>query len=340
MKRMLVGLLLAACASKERATVTVEEPGTIVAEAELGVGRAVEAASPPPALLLELRPKGPLPTRLESDLRAGRDWLRVERPRGFSFAGRALLKGEGPFRPSTASLLFVQPRQGDGKVAEPALLRLGGQVEAEAIRSRIETIPPPKDDDMDELAKVESADLRVLLGHGLDVLLTCAGSGELDTHHWIRVVDAQGMPAAWQPALDAARAARSLDGLEPYRVLVRRRHPGDPVPAHYSVRLGDVVVAAQARLVARKDTFDWIWEGVYSAHLTAPAPEGPAAWPAGAPALEVRYKEYVRPSGDATGAFWQGLLSPLALGKDIGMAFLEGDGPLVDSVAERQRQRN
>jgi hypothetical protein len=333
-------LLAFACASKGRAPATVEEPGKIVAEAELGVGRAVEAASPPPALLLELRTKGPVPMRLSDDLRAGRTWLRVEGPRGFSFAGRALLAGEGPFRPSTASLLFVQPREGEAKGGEPALLRLGGVIDAKSLASRIETIPPPAAEDADELAKVESADLRVLLGHGLDVLLIGAGSGETDTHHWIRVVDAQGAPAAWQPALAAARQARRLDELAPYRVLVRRRRPGDPVPVHYSVRLSDIVVAAQARLVPRKDAFEWIWEGVWSARLLAPAPEGPPAWPDTAPALVLRYKEYVRPSGDATGAFWHALLAPLALGADIGAAFLEGDQPLADSVAERQRQRN
>lgn len=319
---------------------TTEEPGRIVAEAQLRVGRAVEAASPPMALLLELKPEGPVPHRLSEDLRAGRTWLRVERPRGFSFAGRALLAGEGPFRPSTASLLFVQPREGEAKGAEPSLLRLGGEVEAGWIASRVETIAPTKEEGTDELAKVESVDVRVLLGHGLDVLLGCAGSSEMDTHHWIRVVDAQGQPAAFEKALDAARADRRLDGLAPYRVLVRRRRPGDPVPAHFSVRLDDIVVAAQARLVPKKDAVEWIWEGVWSARLGASAPEGPAAWPASAPALVVRYKEYVRPSGDATGAFWQGLLAPLALGADIGMAFLEGDGSLVDSVAERQRQRN
>jgi hypothetical protein len=338
---MLPGLLLAACASSERTPTTVEEPGKIVAEAELGVGRAVAAASPPPVLLRELRPKGPMPTRLAGDLRAGRSWLRVERPRGLSFAGAALLAGDaGPFRPATASLLFVQPKEGESKVAEPALLRLAGSVDAAAILSRIETIEAPEGDGTDELAKIENADLRVLLGHGLDVLLSCAGSGELDSHHWIRVVDEAGHPAAFEPALDAARTARRLGDLAPYRVLVRRRHPGDPVPAHYRVRLEDVVVAAQARLVARKGGFDWIWEGIWSARLTAPVPEGPAAWPASAPPLEVRYKEYVRPSGDVTGAFWQGVLAPLALGADIGAAFLEGEGSLTDSVAERQRRRN
>jgi hypothetical protein len=30
----------------------------------------------------------------------------------------------------------------------------------------------------------------------------------------------------------------------------------------------------------------------------------------------------------------------LALGADIGMAIIEGDKPVIDSVAERQRQRN
>lgn len=319
---------------------TVEEPGRIVAEAELTVGRAAEAASPQPALLLELVPKGTMPSRLAEDFRAGRTWLFVERPRGFSFAGHTLLAGGGPFRPSAASLLFVQPRQGEAVGAEPALLRLVGEVETSATAARIERIPPPGDDGADELAKIESADVRVLLGHGLDVLLACAGSSELDTHHWIRVVDAHGAPTAWLPALEAARATRSLDALSPYRVLVRRRSPGDPAPTHYRVRLDDVVVTAQARLVARKETLEWIWEGVWSARLGAPVPEAPPAWPTGAPTLLVRYKEYERPSGDATGAFWQGLLAPLALGADIGMAFLEGDQPLADRVAERQRQRN
>jgi hypothetical protein len=41
-----------------------------------------------------------------------------------------------------------------------------------------------------------------------------------------------------------------------------------------------------------------------------------------------------------TGPFWRGLLAPLALGADVGMAFLEGDEPLLDSVAERQRARD
>lgn len=344
MTRMLLpALLLAACASKqERAPATVEQPGTIVAEAELGVGRAVEAGSPPRALLLELKPRGQMPKRLADDIGAGRAWLRVERPRGLSFAGPDLLLGEGPFRPATALLLFVQPKEGTTRIAEPALLRLAGRVDAALVASRIETIAEPLGDGGDELAKIESANLRVLLGHGLDVLLACVGSGKLDTHHWIRVVDAEGNPADWRQALEAARGGGSLEALAPCRVLVRSRHPGDPVPAHYRVRLDDVVVAAQARLVPGKDAYDWIWEGVWSARLVAPAPEGegPAAWPAGAPALEVRYKEYVPPAGGGTGAFWRGLLAPLALGADVGVAFLEGDGPLVDSVAERQRQRN
>jgi hypothetical protein len=338
MRKLLPVLVLAACASNDKAPATVEEPGRIVAEAELGVARAIEGGSPP-ALLLELEPKGATPTRLANDLREGRTWLRVERPRGFSFAGRALLARPEPFRAATASLLFVQPRSGEAKAAEPALLRLGGSVDAAAIRSRIETIPEEGNEGGDELARIESMELRVLLGHGLDVLLSCIGSGELDTNHWIRVVDADGAPAAWLPALEAAVATRRLDDLDPYRVLVRRRRPGDPVPSHYRVRLADVVVAAQSRLVDKGDSFEWIWEGVWSSRLTTPSPDGPPAWPPEAPSLEVRYKEYVRPSGDASG-FWQGLLAPLALGADIGMAFLEGDKPMIDSVAERQRQRN
>jgi hypothetical protein len=338
MRRAFLALVVAACASQDKAPATVEDPGRIVAETELGVSRAVEAASPPPALLLELRSRGTTPMRLAKDLRAGRTWLRVERPRGFSFAGRALLAGAEPFTATSASLLFVQPRDGEAR-AEPALLRLGGQVDAAAVRSRIEAIPHPGDEGGDELARIESADLRVLLGHGLDVLLPCIGSGEMDTHHWIRVVDAEGAPAEWLPALEAAASASGLDALEPYRVLVRRRRPGDPVPAHYRVRLADVIVAAQSRLVEKGDAFDWVWEGVWSSRLSEPSPEGPPAWPPEAPSLTIRYKEYVRPSGDASG-FWQGLLSPLALGADIGMAIIEGDKPVIDSVAERQRQRN
>jgi hypothetical protein len=107
------------------------------------------------------------------------------------------------------------------------------------------------------------------------------------------------------------------------------------------VRLDDVVVAAQMRLVARKEAFDWVWEGIWAARLVPP-PEGATAgpWPPGAPPLTVRYKEYVPPSGGASGSFWRTLLTPLTLGADFGMAFLEGDEPLLDSVGERQRARN
>ena len=71
----------------------------------------------------------------------------------------------------------------------------------------------------------------------------------------------------------------------------------------------------------------------------AGAAEGPPAWPKEAPALEVRYKEYEPPTGGATGSFWQGVLAPLALGTDVGLAVLGGE-PLLDSVGERQRKRN
>lgn len=339
--RLLPAILLAACASKdERAAPTVQEPGKIVAEAELGVGRTVGETSPP-AVLLELKPLGTVPSRLRQDLDGGHGWLRVERPRGFSFAGQDLLQGKGPFRPASASFLFVQPRDGSPTVAEPGLLRLGGRIEAAAVASRIDAIQAPEETAGDgELARMENVNVRVLLGHGVDVLLQCVGSDEMDTHHWIRVVDGEGKPADWQPALRQALVDRNLGVLAPYRVLIRRRHPGDPVPSHYRVRLDDVIVAAQTRLVPKGDTFEWIWEGVWSARLVAPAPEGPPAWPESAPTLQVRYKEYDRPSGDVTGAFFRTLLAPLALGADVGMAFLEGDKPLVDSVAERQRARN
>jgi hypothetical protein len=339
MRRILPALLLAACASKEsRPKPTVQEPGAIVGEAQLAVGRSVATESPR-ALLLELKPSGAMPQRLASEFGAGRTWLHVERPRGFSFAGRDLLAGAGPFRPGTASFLFVQPREGGATaLAEPALLRLGGRVDPSFVGSRVETIAEPASGD--DFASIGSADLRVLLGHGLDVLLSCVGSSELDTHHWIRLVDAEGAPAALGPALEAARAGKGLEALAPYGVLVRRRTPGDPVPVHYRVRLDDVVVAAQARVVARKDALDWTWEGVWSARLAPPPPPGPDPWPADAPPLEVRYKEYVPPSGGASGAFWRTLLAPVALGADVGVAFLEGDGSLVDSVTERQRARN
>ncbi|MCK6458260.1 MAG: hypothetical protein L6Q95_00010 [Planctomycetes bacterium] len=340
MRILPMAFLLVACASNEpRARESVEAPGTIVGEADLAVGRAAEAGSPP-ALLLELEPSGPLPRRLSEDLRAGRGWLRVERPRGFSFAGRDLLLGKGPFRPSTASFLFVQPRDGAPTLAEPALLRIAGSVDRSAIVTRIEPIDEPPGMHGDGLDLVGSADLRVLLGHGLDALLHCVGSSDIDTHHWIRLVDAEGASAPLLPALEKARVSRNLAELAPYRVLVRRRQPGDPVATHYRVRLDDVVVAAQARVVSVREGLDWTWEGVWSAQLAAPPAGGPDPWPGAAPPLEVRYKEYVRPSGSVTGTFWQGLLAPIALGADVGLSFLEGEGPLLDSVAERQRARN
>ncbi|HEX5139282.1 MAG TPA: hypothetical protein VFY93_20100 [Planctomycetota bacterium] len=336
MRMTLPALLLAACASHEaRAPQTVQEPGTIVGEAELAVGRTVAVASPR-ALLLELKPGGAMPERLASEMGAGRSWLSVERPRAFSFAGRDLLEGKGPFHPGGASFLFVQPREGAPAIAEPALLRLTGRVDRATVASRIETIAAPGPGE--DFQSVGGADLRVLLGHGLDVLLGCVGSGDLDTHHWVRLVDAAGEPAALKPALEEALAGEGLEALAPYRVLVRRRTPGDPYAAHFRVRLDDVVVAAQARVVEREGALDWTWEGVWSARLAPPPSEGPNPWPKDAPPLEVRYKEYVRPPAGTDGSFWRTLLAPVALGADVGAAFLEGDGPLIDSVRERQRR--
>jgi hypothetical protein len=220
------------------------------------------------------------------------------------------------------------------------MLRLEGTIAAAAIRERIETIDPPAEDG-DELKGIGNSNLRVLLGHGLDALLSCAGSGDMDTHHWIRTVDSDGKPAELKLVLEEAMAKRRFDALSSYRVLVRRRRPADPVPAHYRVRLDDLIVATQMRAVPRKEEFDWAWEGVWSARLSAPDPAGTEAWPGSAPPLLVRYKEYVPPSsGNLTASFWHGVLTPFALGADVGKAFLEGDKPLFDSVAERQRERN
>lgn len=338
MRSVLLALLLAACGSTEpRATPTVQEPGTIVGEAQLAVGRSVAIASPR-ALLLELKAPEAMPQRLAAELGAGRTWLHVDRPRGFSFAGRELIAGTEAFRPKTASFLFVQPREGGATpLADPALLRLTGQVERALLASRIETIEDPAG--ADDFQSIGSTDLRVLLGRGLDALLGCVGSGELDTHHWIRLVDAEGARVDVQTALDAAGKG-GLAALSPYRVLVRRRTPGDPVPVHFRVRLEDVLVAAQARLKGSEGTLDWTWEGVWSARLAPPPTAlGEDAWPGAAPPLEVRYKEYTQPSGGVSTAFWRTLLAPVALGADVGIAFLEGEGSLVDSVAERQRDR-
>jgi len=338
MRTILPALLLAACAShQQRAPETVQEPGTIVGEAELTVVKTVAVESPR-ALFLELKPRGAMPARLASEIGAGRDWLSVERPRALSFAGRDLLEGAGPFRPDNASFLFVQPREGATALAEPALLRLQGRIDRATLASRVETIAAPAPGE--DFESVGSADLRVLLGHGLDVLLGCVGSGDLDTHHWVRLVDAAGEPAPLKPALEEARSGKGLGALAPYRVIVRRRTPGDPYAVHFRVRLDDVVVAAQARVVEREGALDWTWEGVWSAQLTPPPPDGPNPWPAGAPTLDVRYKEYVRPPAGADGSLWRTLLAPVALGADVGAAFLEGDGSLIDSVQERQRRRN
>jgi hypothetical protein len=336
MRKILPLLLLAACASKGSSPQpTVEHPGEVVGEAELGVQRTVRSDS---ALLLELEPKGKLPPRLEGEIGAGDHWLRVDRPRGFSFAGKGLLAGDLPFRPATASFLFVQPHEGPATLADPALLRLRGRIEAQAFAGRVEPVAPPETEG-EGLNEVESADLRVLLGHGIDVLLVAyAGSTTLDSHHWIGVVREDGAAADLNAVLDAARKGEALSELAPYRVLVRRRRAGESKPDHFRLRLEDVVVAAQARLLSASDGTEWVWEGVWSARVTSGTFEGPPAWPATAPPLEVRYKEYERPaSGNIAGAFWHALLAPVALGTDVGVAFLEGDR---DRIAERQRARN
>ncbi|MFQ5843991.1 MAG: hypothetical protein ACE5JG_03295 [Planctomycetota bacterium] len=329
-------LLAPGCATRTVPEEVPPEAGNprVVSAADFEVGRVMEAApgdGDAPSLAFEVgRARDERPARLAHDLDAGRTWLWVRDPWGLSCFGRELLAGETVFVPDEISVSFAQavgPRRG---AAEPALLRLEGSIGAEEVAGFLKpaesmALVPPG------LTDIESVDLRLLLGHGIDVLLSMAGPGQggstrLDTRAWMTVLDAEGEAADWLQELEQAHAAQNLTALGRYHVLVRRWRPqASPRAVYFRVPLGLVVVAAHMVVTAEGEGFRWVWEGIWGGQMRPPpGPVRPVEWKR-RPALVLHYTEY-RPqtTSGAPGAVWRTLLRPVALTADVGSAMARG----------------
>jgi hypothetical protein len=316
--------------------------------AELEV-HAVSAS--PDTLLFALA--GPTPGELGEAAREGRTWLALTRPRGLSFAGRALLDGGDGLEPKRATVVYARAVHDDGRKRppDPALLRLDGTLAADGLAGRVAPVENPGLE-VKGLGSIAPADLRLLLGKGIDNLMHLApasegGYAEFDTHELVAVVDADGAAVdeeAWRGAIAEARTQASAAPLDPYGVVVRRWRPSaKPQARYFRVSLRDVVLTAQMRLTATEDgRFRWTHESVWTATLAAPPqPQTPPAW-ANDPPVVVRYREYRAPRTPGR-SFWRTLFAPVVLGADIGTALFEeafddsgDDEGVVDRVADKR----
>jgi len=334
--------LLAACAtSPEKADIKKAKPATkTLRTAELKVDR-VSRTPDPLGLALSVRyDKANPPERLSKDFQQGHAWLRIEKPRGFSFAIHDLLRREQVFLPSDASITFAQQRNpASGRTRrEPALLRLEGTIHSDDIARHLEVVPDPGLE-VRGLGSFDDEDIRVLLGRGIDLLIGMAppeagGTDEYDTREWVAVIDGQGTEVGLIESLAEARRAVSLAPLRDHRVIVRRWRPrARPRATFFRVRLEHVLLASQMAAKRRGGEYAWVWEGLWEGKMQ-PAPQkiAPPGWE-DAPRLTVHYKEYKKESRSGR-AFWETLMSPLALGADVGKALFEGES-VVDRVTKK-----
>jgi hypothetical protein len=102
---ILLAVLAACTTSPEKADIKKAKPATkTLRTAELKVDR-VSRTPDPLGLALSVRyDKANPPERLSKDFQQGHGWLRIEKPRGFSFAIHDLLRREQVFVPSAASI--------------------------------------------------------------------------------------------------------------------------------------------------------------------------------------------------------------------------------------------
>jgi hypothetical protein len=333
--------LLAACSSSGKADERRARPATKTLRlAELKVDR-VSRIPDPLGLALSVRyDKANPPERLARDFRQGHHWLYIRKPRGFSFAIHDLLRREEVFLPRAASVTFAQQRNvsSSGRRREPVLLRLEGTIASDDIAGYLEVVPDPGLE-VRGLGSFENEDIRVLLGRGIDLLVGMAppsagGTDEYDTREWVAVIDGQGTEVGLTDALAEARRAVSLAPLRDHRVIVRRWRPrARPRATYFRVRLEHVLLAAQMAARRRGAEYHWVWEGLWEGRMEpAPATVEAPGWD-DPPRLTVHYKEY-RQESQAGRAFWETLISPLALGADVGKALFEGE-----SVVERVTHR-
>jgi len=330
-----ISLLLCAACSSDPATKAPPQERTI-SKVDLTVNR-ISRLPEPVALAFLVQDEGSVqPRRLAKDFAAGNTWLHVRKPRGFSFAVDGLLMREEVFRPDKASLTFAQSTRTSSKPRkEPALLRLEGVIGATAMEPFLEVVPDPGVE-IQGLGSIPNQDVRVLLGHGIDRLLEmtsrkAGGTLETDTHEWVAILDDQGKVVGLTDALKKARAARSLDPLLPYRVIVRRWRPSArPKATFFRLHMTHVLLAAQMAVKKSGDTFAWVWEGLWEGHMGAEPKTYEAPEWNDPPTLVLRYKEYER--ARTSGAFWRTLMSPLALSSKVGKAFFDAEPGTVDSA--------
>ena len=314
-------------------------------EQEKVPGKSVSRIEEPdkvPALAVELDPSGRFGSkRLRDDLAAGRNWLILLRPIGFSYAGSELISGRTLFKPTKAEFTYAQrDGSGSGEKLElaPVLLRLAGDVTNVDSARLLKEVPDPGIDILG-LGEVKNRNMRVLLGRGIDNSLGMAGqdqggTGSMDTREWIAVVDREGKEIKdWEQVLAASIREGNFDRIWELEVLTRRWRPSANPPATYfKVPFPLILACSHMKVTAKGDDFHWTWEGIWAGELRRAPAAGVAQPLEGAPPSTVLYKEYKGQRGKSA-TFWRTLLSPVALGVDFGAS-------VFDSLVDTDRRAN
>jgi len=321
---LLLGLLASGCITKALWT-TPSKPKApkLAGETECDLDLAAPGVEPALAFAVTA-PKAP-PKRMRTELGRGRTRLFLRSPYSLSFAGTCILKGNTSFRPGSVTVNFAQTRTKEGTRRDPALLRIEGPM-PDAVASRIEPCdePPVRR----TLEQVHDPDLRVLLGHGIDTLMSLVDPKPADVIAWCGV---EGPAPDWRASLDLARARDSLAPLEPYRVVVRRWRDG--ASTCFRLHLADVILASEMSFQQGRYT----WEGLWICSLELPEDAETAS--AGIPS-RLRYTEY-KLEGNGKDIVWRVLLTPVALAADLELARLDDwlDSDPYDTSARARKRK-
>jgi hypothetical protein len=321
-------VLVSACASGSSVKKKPKGENQVVARADVGVKRVGRAAT---GFALEVG--GNAPRAMAHDAGAGRGWLAIDGPLGFSFPARELLAGEAPWKPASAEVTFAQRASRSGGTSrEAALIRMEGV----ASFAPVVAIGKP-DLAVRGLDSIGSQDARVLLGRGIDQLVGSGDKDAMETVVWVDVVDGSGAPAKWRERLREANRARTLAPLADRFVVVKRVRVGD---SYYRVPLDLVILASQSNITREEDDrFRWVWEGLWHGEMVAM----PAAleFPEWETTLKLRYREYEFKRARSRSLLWRTVLAPVTLTADIGAAMFDPDAEegLYKEVKERREDR-
>lgn len=324
----LVGSLLAACASGSSVKRKPKGENQVVAQGEVGVKRTGRAGT---AFALEVGGNAPRPMR--QDMGAGRGWLAIDGPLGFSFPARELLAGEAPWKPASAEVTFAQRASKSGGTSREAAL-----IHMEGVASFAPVVAIQKPDlAVKGLDSIGSQDARVLLGRGIDQLVGSGDKDAMETVVWVDVVDESGAPAKWRERLREANRGRTLAPLAGRFVVVKRVRVGD---SYYRVPLALVILASQSTITREKDDrFRWVWEGLWHGKMVAP-PAG-LEFPEWETTLKLRYREYEFKRARTRSLLWRTVLAPVTLTADVGAAMFdpEAEEGLYTEVKQRRADR-